>query len=448
MTTRLLDGPSPTSLEEYVDTGGGTALRRARDGGLDDVAGELEAAGLRGRGGAAFPTAVKWRSVNDHAVETGSDVHVVVNAAEGEPGTVKDRVLLRHDPYRVLEGLLVAMEVTGAVAGWVGIKEWFAETDRVVAARDELVEAGWDGADRVRVVPGPDDYLFGEESGMLEVIEGNAALPRILKPYDRGVFGDEHGTQPNPTIVNNVETFAHVVKILEHGASAFRSNGTDGHPGTLVATVTGDVGDPQVLEVPTDMTLGELLERCGADLDDIKLVASGVSTPLMTRDHLNLPLDADVLAEADGGLGSAGFTAYDNQRSAVAVTRSLAHFLADGSCGQCTACVTGTRSLAELFDDLCAGEAEATVIDALISRAERAPEANRCFLPVGAMYVVLSAVQRFEDEFRAAVEQGVEENRPYPVPMLALDDDGSLLIKTASGPSTQGLAPGDQHRAP
>jgi len=427
MTTLLLGtDPSPT-LDAYVAQGGGAALARARQDGPDAVIDELDAAALRGRGGAAFPTAVKWRSVMDHARETDSDVHVVVNAAEGEPGTAKDRVLLRHDPYRVLEGLLVAMEVTGAVSGWVGIKQRFAETDQVVAARDELVATGWHGADRVRVVPGPDDYLFGEESGMLEVIEGNTALPRILKPYDRGVFGDEDGTQPNPTIVNNVETFAHVVRILEHGADAFRERGTDGHPGTLVATVTGDVTDPQVIEVPTDMLLGELLEHCGAG--SVKLVASGVSTPLMTEEHLGLPLDADVLDEADGGLGSAGFTVYDQGRSVVAVTRSLAAFLAEGSCGQCTACETGTRAMLDLLDDLCAGRAESVAVDALISRAERANEAARCFLPTGAMYVVLSAVQRFGDEFRAALEGGVPDGRPYPVPILDLADDGSLMVR-------------------
>lgn len=428
MTTLLLGSPPSGDLDDYVEQGGGQALARLQQDGAEAVIAEIDAAGLRGRGGAAFPTAVKWRSVMAHGRETGSDIHVVVNAAEGEPGTAKDRALLRHDPYRVLEGLLIAMEATGAVAGWVGIKEWFPVTDRVVAARDELVEAGWPGADRVRVVPGPDDYLFGEESGMLEVIEGNDALPRILKPYDRGVFGDEDGTQPNPTVVNNVETFAHVVRILEQGADAFRERGTEGHPGTLVATVTGDVEHPQVVEVPTDMLLGELLEHCGAG--DVRIVASGVSTPLMTRDHLGLPLDADVLAQADGGLGSAGFTAYDPDRSAVAITRSLAHFLADGSCGQCTACITGTRAMAELLDDLCAGSADANAVDALITRAERAPEANRCFLPVGGMYVVLSAVQRFGDEFRAALEDGVQDDRPYPVPMLDIADDGSLLIKT------------------
>lgn len=427
MTTLLLGSDPSPDLDAYVARGGGAALARVREAGPEDTLAEIDAAGLRGRGGAAFPTATKWRSVAAHAAETDSDVHVVVNAAEGEPGTAKDRVLLRHDPYRVLEGLLVAMEVSGAVAGWVGIKERFPVTDRVVAARDEMVAAGWHGADRVRVVPGPDDYLFGEESGLLEVIEGNAALPRILKPYDRGVFGDADGTQPNPTIVNNVETFAHVVRILEQGADAFRANGTEGHPGTLIATVTGDVERPQVVEVPTDTLLGELLEYCGAG--EVRIVASGVSTPLMTRDHLDLPLDADVLAQADGGLGSAGFTAYDPDRSAVAVTRSLAHFLADGSCGQCTACVTGTRAMAELLDELCAGIADASAIDALIARAEKAPEANRCFLPVGAMYVVLSAVQRFEDEFRAAIEHGVTDDRPYPVPSLDLADDGSLLIR-------------------
>ncbi len=130
-------------------------------------------------------------------------------------------------------------------------------------------------------------------------------------------------------------------------------------------------------------------------------------------------------------MASAVPTAYDSDRSAVMVTRSLAHFLDEGSCGQCTACETGTHALAELLDDLVAGEADASVIDALIVRAELAPEANRCFLPVGAMYVVMSAVQRFEDEFRAAVEHGVDDDRPYPVPMLDLAPDGSLLVQVS-----------------
>ena len=431
MTTLVYDCPPATTLDEYVDHGGGRALARALERGAEDCLEELDAAGLRGRGGAAFPTATKWRSVVAHAEETGSDVHVVVNAAEGEPGTAKDRALLRHDPYRVLEGLLVAMEVTGATAGWVGIKERFAEVERVVAARDELRAAGWEHADRVRIATGPDDYLLGEESALLEVIEGNAPLPRILKPYDRGVFGDEDGVRPNPTVVNNVETFAHAVRILEAGADAFRSHGTDGHPGTIVATVTGDVTDPCVVEVGTDTTLRELLQIAGADT--VKLVASGVSVPLLTPAHLDLPLDTDVLQQADASLGSAGFTVYDADRSAVAVTRALAHFLDEGSCGQCTACETGTQAMAELLDDLCAGTAEPSAVDALIARAERAPEANRCFLPVGAMYVVLSAVQRFGDDFRAALADGVSDPRAYPVPVLDLDDDGVPVVRSTTG---------------
>ncbi len=427
MTTLVLDCPPSRSLEEYVANGGGRALERARDAGAEDVLAELEAANLRGRGGAAFPTATKWRSVTEHAAETDSDVHVVVNAAEGEPGTAKDRALLRHDPYRVLEGLLVAMETTGAAAGWVGIKERFVEVEAVVAARDELREAGWAHADRVRIATGPDDYLLGEESGLLEVIEGNAPLPRILKPYDRGVFGDEDGAQPNPTVVNNVETFAHVVRILEAGADAFRSHGTDGHPGTIVATVTGDVADPCVVEVGTDTTLRELLAIAGADT--VKLVASGVSVPLLTPAHLDLPLDTDILTKADAGLGSAGFVVYDEDRSAVAVARSLAAFLAHGSCGQCTSCSTGTAAALAVLDALVAGTADPNAVDALIARAERADEAARCFLPTGAQWVLLSAVQRFGDDFRDAREHGVTDGRDYPVPVLDLDDDGVPVVR-------------------
>jgi NADH:ubiquinone oxidoreductase subunit F (NADH-binding) len=421
-TTLILDCPPSPDLETYVANGGGRALARALDAGAQDVLDELEAANLRGRGGAGFPTATKWRSVRAHADETDSDVHVVVNAAEGEPGTAKDRVLLRHDPYRILEGLLVAMAVTDAVAGWVGIKERFVEVEALVAARDELREAGWQGADQVRIVTGPDDYLLGEESALLEVIEGNGPLPRILKPYDRGVFGDEDGTQPNPTVVNNVETFAHVVRILEAGADAFRSHGTDGHPGTILVTVTGDVAEPCVVEVGTDTTLREVLTIAGAG--EVKLIASGVSVPLLTPAHLDLPLDADVLRTADAGLGSAGFVVYDADRSAVGVARALAAFLAHGSCGQCNACSSGTAAALAVLDDLVAGTADANAVDVLIARAERADEAARCFLPTGAQWVLLSAVQRFPDDFRAAVEGGVTDTREYPVPVLDLDEDG------------------------
>ncbi len=427
MTTLVYDCPPSTSLDEYVANGGGRALARATEKGADDVLGELEAANLRGRGGAAFPTATKWRSVAAHAAETGSDVHVVVNAAEGEPGTAKDRALLRNDPYRILEGLLVAMEVTGATNGWVGTKERFVEVDALVAARDELRDAGWAHADEVRIATGPDDYLLGEESALLEVIEGNSPLPRILKPYDRGVFGDQDGVRPNPTIVNNVETFAHVVRILESGAAAFRSHGTEGHPGTIVATVTGDVAEPCIVEVGTDTTLRELLQIAGADT--VKIIASGVSVPLLTPAHLDLPLDADVLRTADAGLGSAGFVVYDADRSAVAVARTLAAFLAHGSCGQCGSCSMGTAAALEVLDDLVAGTAASNAVDALIARAERADEAARCFLPTGAHWVLLSAVQRFPDDFRDAIEHGVTDDRPYPVPVLDLDEDGVPVVR-------------------
>ncbi len=433
MTTLLLDCPASPDLASYIAGGGGAALARVRDRGAEDVLAELEAANLRGRGGAAFPTATKWRSVMAHADQTGSDVHVVVNAAEGEPGTAKDRTLLRHDPFRVLEGLLVAMATTGAVNGWVGIKERFAETERVIAARDEMVAAGWMPADTVHVVTGPDDYLLGEESALLEVIEGNGPLPRFLKPYDRGVFGDVDGTAPNPTVVNNVETFAHVVRILEHGAAAFRANGTAGHPGTIIATVTGDVAYPCVVEVGTDTTLRELLAIAGADT--VKIIASGVSVPLLTPAHLDLPLDADIMRTADAGLGSAGFVVYDQDRSAAAVIATLARFLADASCGQCTSCTSGTTAMAELLERLVAGEADSNAVDALVVAAERADEAARCFLPTGARFVILSAVQRFADDLRSAVTGGVHDPRPYPTPILDLAPDGTPFMRGTPPPA-------------
>jgi NADH-quinone oxidoreductase subunit F len=337
----LLDHDPVPDLATYEAAGGGVALRRAQELGRDGVLDLLDEARLRGRGGAGFPTATKWRGTLEVAAETDSQVYVVANAAEGEPGTAKDRRLLVHDPYRLLEGLLVAVHVLGAESAFVGVKEKFtAPLARLVAARDELREAGWAGADRIHVVPGPDLYLFGEETGMLEVVEGQLPLPRLLRPYQQGLFATQD--RPNPTAVNNVETLQHVVGILAHGAEAFRSLGTEGSPGTMVFTVVGDVEAPGVHELPMGTPLRALLDIAGAG--EVKAVYSGVSNAVITPDMLDLPLTFDDMERAGTGLGSGGFVVVGPDRPIVDVLAVLTHFLAVESCGAVTLVDAAGRS--------------------------------------------------------------------------------------------------------
>jgi NADH:ubiquinone oxidoreductase subunit F (NADH-binding) len=419
----LLPGQAIESLAAYVDAGGLAGLERALAIGPAAVVEEIRASGLRGRGGAGFPTGVKWASVAEGAAG-GLTTYAVCNAAEGEPGTFKDRTLMARNPYQVLEGLLVAAYAVGAERAYVAVKERFhTEVGRLVDARDELADAGWRGAAELRVVPGPDEYLFGEEKAMLEVIEGKLPLPRILPPYQIGLFATM--TSPNPTVVNNVETLANVPRILARGAQAFRAVGTEESPGTMLFTAVGDVANPGVYELPLGTPLRTLLcDIAGADAARIKAVYSGTSNTVITPDLLDLPMDFDSFAEAGTGLGSGGFVVYDSSRCIVQVTATLARFLAIESCGQCLACKLGTAEIHDRLARLVAGEGTATDIEEIRKRTDTVTDQNRCYLPVGAALLVRSTLEAFGEEFRARVGSPSPAGRAVGVPkIVALDED-------------------------
>lgn len=428
MPTPLLPDEPLADLASWEALGGGAMLRLAVED-ADAVLDAVDRAGLRGRGGAGFPTARKWRSILDAARDTDSTPHIVANAAEGEPGTFKDRPLIRHNPYALLEGLLVGMHVLRAPAAHVGIKARFEpEVARLEGARTELVEAGWAGADRIEIVEGPDSYLFGEESALLEVIEGRDPLPRILKPFELGLGATADGRRPNPTVVNNAESLVHVARIGIDGAEAFRAEGTEASPGRMLFTVVGDVASPGVYELPLGVTLGELLVDIAGAVDP-KLVVSGVSNGVMTPAHLDVPLCFDALREAGGGLGSGGFVVYDQGRSVVRVIHALADFLARESCGQCGACSLGTADVAELLRGMCEGDTDIESAELMVRRAMAMADQNRCWLPMGGQLLVTSAVSAFPDEFVAALSGPPgDADRDYPVPLIDdIDEQGNVV---------------------
>src|SRR2546429_319403 len=294
---QLLLGPRPiTSLEEYLAGGGGEGLARALELGPDQVIAEGSLAGLRGRGGAGVPPRTQWASVQSGG---GRHHYAVCNAAEGEPATFKDRALLRANPYQVVEGLAIAALAVDAREAFVALKASFRrEQEATERAMGQMREAGLLGEMLVGLLAGPEEYLFGEEKALLEVIEGNDPLPRWLPPSLHGLFAtvpqlgwEAHDPEQghlgahyaNPTLVNNVETLANVPHILAKGAGWFRSMGTGESPGTVVCTVVGDVRRPDVVEVELGTELGEVLDHCGGPPPGrrIPAVLSGGCQPVL-----------------------------------------------------------------------------------------------------------------------------------------------------------------------
>ena len=268
---RVLHPKPINSLDDYVIRRGGRGWEAVATMTADEIIAVVHDSGLRGRGGAGFPTGVKWRTVADYHSSTDA-TSVVVNAAEGEPGTYKDRTILRNNPYQVIEGALIAAKAVGADSIFFGTKSSFTdEVARLSTAVDEIRAAGWADGVEIVVFEGPDEYLYGEETAMLEVIDGRAPFPRIAPPYRRGVrelvehvgdvgsgsglsahvemAGGTEDTDAPPTLVDNVETLANVAHILARGATWFRSEGTAESPGTIVCTITGSVHHAGVAEV-------------------------------------------------------------------------------------------------------------------------------------------------------------------------------------------------------
>ena len=375
MTVLLPDEPLE-SLDAYVDTwDGGQGLLRARDLGPAGVVEVLERSGLRGRGGAGFATGRKWATIRAGDVEVG-DRYVVANGAEGEPGTFKDRMLMRRNPYQVIEGLAIAAASVGAVAGYVAVKASFEpEIEALRRALTEMAEAGLVGDVPITLVGGPDEYLFGEEKGLLEVIEGDDPMPRLFPPYVYGLFTtapqmgwsagiDLSSDGPaipssNPTLVNNVETLANVVPILGRGPEWYRSLGTERSPGVVICTVVGDTRRAGVAELELGTPLREVIDRIGGGArpgHTIKAVLSGVANGVIPGDRLDAPLSYEGLEAAGGGLGAAGFIVYDDTADMIAVARAVSRFLYVESCGQCPPCKFGTGAITTILDRILAGD--------------------------------------------------------------------------------------------
>ena len=389
----------------YGKASGENAVQKARKATPDAILAEVEKSGLRGRGGGGFPTGTKWSTIQKHPCTKRS---VVCNAAEGEPGTFKDRWLIRRNPYAVIEGMLIAAHVVGAKDLYIGIKESFArEIERLGHAVEELRSAGLLDGFTLRIVAGPEEYLFGEEKALLNVIEGQGPLPREAHypPYERGLFAE--ADSPNPALVNNVETFAHVPSIIRHGADSFRKLGTSDTPGTLIFTLSGDLEKPGVYEAEAGIPLRELFFRLGGGprgARSFKAALSGVATSIIGPEKFETRADFGSLRMIGSGLGSGGFILIDEDTSIPRVTQAVSRFLYVESCNQCTACKHGLRTTSSAIDELFDPKtATPDDYERALFGARSAPQGNRCYLPVGASLLIPSLMTRFKSEFDSQI---------------------------------------------
>jgi NADH-quinone oxidoreductase subunit F len=447
--------PTPIgSLEEYSKARGGAGLDNARKLDAAEVISMIEASGLRGRGGAGFPTGRKWRTVRDYC-STFERTSVVVNAAEGEPGTFKDRTILRNDPYQVLEGALIAAHAVDADQIIVATKHTFSvEVDRLRKAIDEVNAAGWLGGVEIEVFEGPKEYLYGEETALLETIDGRYPFPRIAPPYRRGVrevvesaadletqsglsahvemAGPGDDTEAPPALVDNVETLANVARILARGAEWFRTEGTPESPGTIVCTVTGSTSRSGVGEVIMGTPLREVIDLIGGGPRagrSIRAVLPGVSNRFIDGSALDTPVSYEALAAIGSGLGSAGFIVFDDADDLVAVAAGVARFLAVESCGQCSPCKLDGLRMAELLDAATRGEAGTNDLDELRSRIAKVADGARCSLATQQQVVAASLLEAFPADIAAHLERNAPSTTPYLIAeLVGIDDDGVARV--------------------
>jgi NADH:ubiquinone oxidoreductase subunit F (NADH-binding) len=438
VVNRVLDEHPVDALADYVATGGGDALDAARRLEGVGIAEEVEAAGLRGRGGAAFPTGAKWRTVAA-SVANGPPPIVVVNGAEGEPGSFKDRTLLRRNPYRVLEGALIAASAVHARHVVVALKRSFrSERRRIAYAIAEAADAGWLRDVDVRITIGPSEYLFGEETALLEVIEGRQPFPRTAPPYREGLTTtaddqDSDNTSPGVGLVlaNNVETLANVPGVVINGADWFRTLGTTASPGTVVCTVSGDTRRAGVAEFPMGTPVGEIIEEIGGGArDDRRIVAaiSGVANAILPVELFDTPACYDAMRSAGSGLGAAGFIVFDDATDIIAVAEGVSRFLAVESCGQCEPCKRDGLAVAAALDDLRRSETDGDVTSGVRDWLGTISDGARCYLATQHQVVATSILDRYPESVTGHVDRSVPAADRLLIAPIADIEDGRVVL--------------------
>lgn len=389
------------SLADYEKEGGYQSLAKALKMKPEDVVAEVRNSELRGRGGAGFPCGVKWGFL---AKGTGKPVYLICNADESEPGTFKDRQLMQYDPHLLLEGILISCHAVGAKAAYIYIRgEMPAAANILLNAIEEARTKGYVGKGvEIYVHRGAGAYICGEETGLIESLEGKRAYPRIKPPFPAvvGLFGC-------PTVVNNVETLCNVPFIVKNGAAWFKAMGVPGSTGTRLVCVSGPVKRPGYFEFEMGkLTMRQLIEDlCGGLENGRKLkgvIPGGSSMPIMKADNIDVALDFDALAKAGTMAGSGGVIVIPEDVAIVDAALNVAQFYAHESCGQCTPCREGTLWMEKMLHRIHAGHGRPEDVDLLYEVADNIDGKTICPLGEAAAWPVKAFLKNYRSEFECA----------------------------------------------
>ena len=399
----------PVDIDEYLRYEGFKGLEKAvNELDAEGVISEIERSGLRGRGGAGFPTHLKWSAVRSHGSEKK---YVVCNGDEGDPGAFMDRMLMESYPYRIIEGMAIAARCVGADQGYLYIRaEYPLAIKRVTQAIERCVERGFLGENilgsnfslTLKIVAGAGAFVCGEETALIASIEGRRGMPKLRPPYpaDKGLWG-------RPTLINNVETYSVVPWIMRNGAEAFAAVGTEKSKGTKVFALAGKVARGGLIEVPMGISIRHIIEEIGGGIaGGLKLKAiqiggpSGGCIPTALDSHA---VDYEARTEAGAMMGSGGMVALDETDCMVDIARYFLEFTQNQSCGKCTFCRIGTRRMLDILERLCAGQGKAADLDELEHLAHAVQQGSLCGLGKTAPNPVLSTMKYFRDEYEAHV---------------------------------------------
>ena len=400
--------PGMEKVENYVKDGGYAGLKKAFAMKPTDIIEEVKKSFLRGRGGAGFPTGFKWSFLPK---EKTKPVYLICNADEGEPGTFKDREIMEHDPLLLIEGMTITGYVLQADLGIIYIRgefKWIAEIlERAIEdARKQnylgknILGSGFDFD--IQVMRGAGAYVCGEETALIESVEGKRGEPRMKPPFPavEGLYGC-------PTIVNNVETLSCIPFILEHGAETFKLMGAFQSSGTKLYGISGHVKKPGVYEYPLGTNLKDLIEyAAGGIRDDKKLKAvipGGLSAPILKADEIDLDLDFDSCVKANTMLGSGGIIVMDEDTSIPEVAMTSIDFYVHESCGQCTPCREGLRKIKQILQNMFDGKGSKEDIDMILQLTETIKGMTLCPLGDAGAIVIKTMIEKFRDEFESLI---------------------------------------------
>jgi NADH-quinone oxidoreductase subunit F len=415
LTARIRPDGQPVGLKEYEAAGGYQGLRKALAMQPCDVVDAVKASNLRGRGGAGFSTGQKWSFI-PRGEDAPRPSYVVANGDEMEPGTFKDRILMEGDPHALIEGMIIASYAIEAHAAYIFLRREYPESGLAITrALAEAKEAGYLGSDvlgsgfslELHLHMSAGRYMCGEETGLINSLEGARANPRDKPPFPAVV-----GLWGKPTIVNNIETLCNVPHILDKGADWFRGLSKSKDGGTKLYGVSGRVKTPGTWELPMGTTMRELLEEHGGGMQDGHkfrgLLPGGASTEFLIEEHLDVPLDFDSLQPYGSRMGTGQMIVLDDKKCVIGMLHNLEHFFAQESCGWCTPCWGGLQWVEQILNAMEQGHAKDGDIDILDMHTKRLRMGNTfCALAPGAMEPLQSALVHFRSDF----EQHIRDKR-------------------------------------